>query len=240
MKLQPIIEAESTQLARRIADTLKRDCQPFLNAIDGQVSQYPLLRGVSKLPAHYRVLTKHRVRLQNRTPRDSSAYMHDLANEIFTKRFGEPFRNSLFVGGYEVAERYANEALVAIFPIGQFRFVWSPKIDDFFSYFEDSPYDAYSNYAHQTGISKHIADTEELFDVVKDKDVLEYFIPLYYIDHSLKDAISSGSEIMLRCPTYYALVLNVEADQDYNVSFGYKKGPQTHRNILSDIQQALR
>lgn len=67
-------------------------------------------------------------------PKDMSPWNHRELNEAFEKKYGHPFRNSLFtVGNYTTAEPYGS-AVFIIVPIGKFDWLCntSEKLCDLF------------------------------------------------------------------------------------------------------------
>ena len=124
---------------------------------------------------------------RNRAPKDTQALVHEIANAWFVENTGIAYRaDAVFTtGGVAQARGYGN--MYAIFPIGDFRFCWSPTIMDF------------------------TFDLAENFPDLQDDDPdAEYKIynamnHAMYQTTNLKGAISSGHEIMVHCDEYYAV-----------------------------------
>jgi len=89
---------------------------------------------------------KGRVR-SDRKPRDINEEIQELFDKEFYKRFKVRFRsNSIFcTGDYEQASSYGSN-VYAIFPIGKYKYAWSPVVYDLFTDIVDNPkYDDYIN-----------------------------------------------------------------------------------------------
>lgn len=170
---------------------IRRDCKPFLNEVQ-YPAMYKLYRGMNSENSAF---FKKNVRLTDRTPSDMPQNMHDRLNKFFTIKFGAPFRNALFVSGSSsMAMEYGNETYV-IFPIGEFKFLWSPQVPDLWNIWDELR-------PLQGGM------TDEEFKKVE-KEQFEKFYNRYlttFQDTDLKAAIKSNHEIMLRCKSYYAVV----------------------------------
>ena len=114
----------------------------------------------------------------NRNPTSTSGKVHTEVDEYFFDEFGTRFRsNAIFVtGDRNEASFYGKVNL--IFPIGKYSFLWSTEVTDMFLYSD-------------------ILDQ----DISKRKDDL---LKTYNTD-GMKDAITSGNEIMLSGKKYIAL-----------------------------------
>ena len=111
-----------------IAEMIKRDCQPFLQSFDFKTSNDLLYRGEDDL--HDKMIK--RKRRHNRQSVDTEQETSDFFDKIFKKKFGwEPRSSGIFVlrGGSSYGEKE-----YVFFPIGDFRYVWSTEIEDFFAY----------------------------------------------------------------------------------------------------------
>ena len=165
-----------------IAEYLRKNCQPYLREINYNPSHYALYRGMKHNSEDF---TVKEVRLDDRRAQDMDSRSHDALNGYFTKKFGEPFRNALFVAGTpHVAESFGN--LYAVFPMGNFTYIWTPEV-----------YDLYTEYG-----------SDIYLEVVEHKDTkafIELMDSLKYRNTDLPKAIESDHEIMIRCKKYAAV-----------------------------------
>ena len=161
MKVQELFE-DLDQLSILIK-LLKRECGPFLEAVDK-----PLFRGIKltrrdsfkdnetegtkrsvrPMSGYYArdgigaaVLLKGTVR-DNRESKDSGRAFTAMYDNYFKDRFGYKARSeSLFTSFSEhTADQYKRPAgdVYMIFPRGEFKYIWSPYIADLYSDFEDN------------------------------------------------------------------------------------------------------
>jgi hypothetical protein len=206
-----------------IAAVINRDCKPFLDAVNK-----PVYRGL--YPAQSRLSREietgaYIVGVRNdRRSKDSSDWLHDALNGMFTKAVGVPLRSaSVFCSTSKIVA--ADYGIVhAMFPIGEWHYAWSPLVADAFSVFEDG---SFSNRAFTKLVEKTIetldfrypqADDGEEDGWVEFRDlkweqqvkVMEYIIEhhgaeIYKFDEGLAQALSTGNEMMVVCDKYYAL-----------------------------------
>jgi len=167
----------------KIANYLFDNCKPYLEQVGYDVSNNVLFRGIST--ADNAMLNIHQVRLDNRHPLSTPLEDHNTLNAYFTKKFGEPFRNAMFAtSAVGAAEGYTSgngNSPRAVFPIGEFTFIWSPKVKDLYT------------------------------DILQGKKVsLEKILPtLGYQNTDLKEAVKSGNEVMIRCKTYCSVHMDL-------------------------------
>ena len=159
---------------------IEKNCKPFLKAV-GDHTKIKIYRGVSKTTDPF---WKRKVR-KDRKPSLTSQLVHNALDDLFQKKFKVRLRSKcLFVTGKRTdAEGYGK--VYSIYPIGNFKFYWHPKIEDI-----------------------SIDLPEKIFDFdVTTEDATKILIPIIkgYKDANLKKAIKSGNEIMIDCKEYYAL-----------------------------------
>ena len=114
-----------------------------------------------------------------------SALNHDILDELFEKKFGwKPRSGGVFCTGSEATASGYGDAYI-FFPIGDFEFLWSPKIHDL--------------YDHVT-TRKPVGSIfmKDFYNETVDK----------YINSGMATAIASGHEIMVRCNSYYLTNMN--------------------------------
>ena len=164
-----------------IAQYLFENCKPYLREIDYQPVFFPLYRGMKYDSEDFTVKD---VRLDDRRAQDMDSAVHSQLNSYFQNKFGEPFRNALFVAGTQhVAESFGK--LYMVFPIGEFSFIWSPQV-----------FDLYSQYGENM-----VDDLEEK----RIQEFIEMMDSLQYQNTDLKQAIKHTGEIMIRCSEYAAV-----------------------------------
>ena len=121
---------EATVSKEEIKKILNRDCAKFLKEMRGE---YDLLFRGSYKKVNRIAKIKHN---KERKPKDTPQELHDLLNKKFKKKFGWPVRNGIFTtSSYIMADGYGIP--YKFFPIGDYKYVYSTKIEDLFQYFED-------------------------------------------------------------------------------------------------------
>jgi len=163
---------------------IKRDCQPYLRSVDDPLM---LFRGMDyKDDAGF---VRKKARLDDRMPSAMGMTAHNVINDYFTERFGEPFRNSVFcVSNPNLASSFGE--VYNVFPIGEFTSLWSPKVEDL-------------NYKMPLWIRDLMKGTDEYMDKVG--DLWETLDSYRYRTDDLNSAAAFGHEIMIRCKEYYAI-----------------------------------
>lgn len=179
---------EAYKLPDDVVEYIDNHCSPYLDAVRNDLNRF-MYRGVSRnaiskakptgiknlyiVPGHYAA----------REPLAMFIGDHHKLNDEFTKHFGKPFRNGLFVtGSFEMAS-YFGDKIACIFPMGQFAFCWSSAIAD---------------------INSEYGDLSEKGDRIE--KVIE-LLPQLYQTTDLVGAIRSQNEIMLygdQCLMYVA------------------------------------
>lgn len=164
-----------------IATYLRLNCKPYLREIKYLPNFFPLYRGMKHNSEDF---VSKDVRLDDRRPADMDDIVHSQLNSYFNSKFGQPFRNALFVAGTpHVAESFGK--LYTVFPEGDFEFVWSPNV-----------YDLHSEHGDLL-LERLEEDGVEEF--------IEYMDSLGYTNKDMIKAIESNSEIMIRCKSYAAV-----------------------------------
>jgi len=186
---------------RNWAKVIKRDCQPYLKSHN---IHNHMLRGLGREMVPF---VEKEVRLENRNPLDTSKYLHKSLNDLFTEKYGAPYRNALFVSGaYNLVKDYGRT--YKIFPIGEFNYLWGGS-DDLYNEYQnfDIDKDKWNEYILANPLDKN--DTTDLMHrrriKFKADAFLEYVDELNYRTTDLAGAIESGYEIMIRCKSYYAI-----------------------------------
>lgn len=151
---------------------IEKECQPFIKAIRGASGFLYRNDGYgSKGPGY-----KKKVR-SDRRPMDSPIEIHEFVDEQFKKRFGWKGRSEgLFVwGANRFSGKVDNPNFFTVFPVGNFKFIWSPVVSDLYG------------------------------DLVPFTDEFDGFLENWnkvnksYTDKNLKKAVTSNNEIMIGC-----------------------------------------
>lgn len=184
MKINELTEwaptAKHVYDSKEIVEVLLRDCQPYLNEIDGNVQKHIMYRGMPDVPGD-KGFGKKYARLNDRESRNTKGEMHDMINKILAQEFEHPFRNGVYATGTADNAAYFSgdetRRVYAIFPIGNFDYLWNMGIDDMYNVLVTTA---------PTNLPK----------------VMKAVLPNYRTD-GLKEAIKSGNEIMLWTEEYY-------------------------------------
>jgi len=158
---------------------ISENCKPFLEEIDYKIFSFPVYRGIESVQMKKKFMTVQNVRLENRRPKDMPREVHDKLNELFIRKFKEPFRDALFVTGDSYfAEGYGTT--YCVFPVGEFSFIWSKNIKDLFELYEE-----YIDGYPDVNINQFIPDLSSTM--------------YSYTDNNFKAGVTSDNEIMIRC-----------------------------------------
>jgi len=191
MKIIELFEADEDEQQDREIElmhaikTIKQDCQPFLEQAGGRLlfrgsNSFVSGKGPSKL------FQKRTVRT-DRKPLSTDLLVHQASDDWFHDEFGIRGRSAAVfaTGDHTAANTYGT--VYAIFPIGDFKFIWSPVVRDLFV----------------AGRDIHFAS-----------QVVPYLEKAGYRDRDLAKAIKSSKEIMIACKEYYMLMSRTAADRE--------------------------
>lgn len=232
-------EAPTEQLLRQI----KKDCSAFFM----QCGNLPVWRGIShndstrgttfgsrnlylpsrKMPIRCSIdLVPVRKR---RTPMSTDIAIHHAVDEFFEMEFNTKFRSeSMFAtGNRDQASGYGSGGGPSIvFPVGDFEFVWSPVIEDFYgdivvstpNFADPAIKKGLIKLYREMGWLKPNASSRDFDEVHHDKfitssvkekaELVKTLLennPHWYKNTNLAEAIESGHEIMFACDEYYAI-----------------------------------
>jgi hypothetical protein len=220
MKLKNFI-TESTGIPLvDVVKSIHKDCQPFLKEFIVPMGEKVDFLYSGRLDSG-KPFNKETMRT-NRPSLDTNDMIHDDLNKAFQKKFGYPARaSSMFVtGSMYMALEYGK--IYAVFPIGNYKYLWSHEIDDLYNYFNKivniskrlkllvNPMIAY--YEAKL-MMKYRMDR----DTVTDSDIKHQAEAQYdayiedtvgkYTNKGLVNAYKSGNEIMLHCNEYYLVAM---------------------------------
>lgn len=220
-----------------IINKIVNDCEPFLKEIDieddADAQRHFLYRGMGSLNEMF---VKKDVR-KNRTPKDTPQKVHEIMDQSFNDIWGHRFRsNAMFCNGNTMeAELYGNVYMV--FPIGNFDYVFSEEIEDFYKDLDQVLFDEImDNYSindlggpfNKMMMVKFIQsgmDYEKFpeFPLNEDqmKELFDRVIKSKYTNDNLDKYVKgnqiSTHEVMIACDSYYAVNLDYAEMYDFTV-----------------------
>lgn len=175
-----LFELQSFDLAK-----FEQDCQPWLNAMAG--STEPAWHG-SKETFDWEI-RQMRVRPK---PRNTPVDLHNSVNDYFESRFNgwRAREQGMFITGH-ANTAYGYGKLFTIFPIGNFKSLWSPEIEDLTSTYSD-----FKSMNKKDTIWDDNAAAKDL--------TLDYVQKCkWYLDEKVKEGLMDGNEIIVNCEAFY-------------------------------------
>ena len=161
-----------------IIQKIRYDCRPFLKKLGNEHVRLLYRGSHHRLPSYHNI--KKFIPRKHRMPSDMNKRDHDMFNKSFYKKFGwKPRSEGVFCTGNEATASGYGDAYI-FFPIGDFEFLWSPKIRDLYD---------------------HVHTRKPIGSILL-KDFFKEAVGKY-INSGLVTAITSGHEIMVRCNSYY-------------------------------------
>jgi len=146
------LESAKKNEVEKIYEMLYSKCRPFIEILKDCNDESLFYRGVKfrntesdKLKEDKYLKCKHN---WDRIPMDTPENIHNLFNNCFEDLFGWPGRSGVFATkDVHVASSYSSIKPTLLFPIGEFDYIWSPEVEDFFRELEDQDmlfdYDSY-------------------------------------------------------------------------------------------------
>ena len=182
-----------------IIDKLEDKCQPYLK--ECKKGGGFLYRGYSKSNKDGIFKLKPR---NNRRPKDMPIEIHKLLDDLFKKKFGWKARSE---GVFSISDSYGageyNTYLDILFPIGNFKYVWSPGVVDILLMLNDIDI-IDSNWNLIVNLEENV---DNIIEVVEK-----------YTNKNLYKAIMEEAEVAIKCKEYY-LVDMEEFDDDLRRKF---------------------
>lgn len=127
-----LFELHNQEKVDEAVELIKRDCSFYLKHAPYLNSRIQMWRGISYLAVPFSKQKAKKWRLPLHTPQK----LHDSLNNFFVEKFGWPARSGTFVSwDIDTAASYGD--LYAIFPIGEFKYVWSPDVVDLYENLTD-------------------------------------------------------------------------------------------------------
>jgi hypothetical protein len=193
MKFNNFIQENTDISVEAARQMIFDDCNPF-RQLAGAHNLYrgkkgPLL--IKHGTKDYMIQTIKTIYPRNdRKPTDTPVEYHELLDDKFESKFGWRARSEGVFATSDYGQATAYGHVYLFFPIGSFKFIWSPKIRDLYMEIDE------------------IAD--DVRSVGEDEDVIRKAVIIgidhmakTYTDSSLKMAVKSGHEIMFKCNSYY-------------------------------------
>ena len=199
-------------------DIIRRDCQPFLVETKGNI----LFRGSVQ---HIKGIKKIDPR-SDRRPTDTPGWAHKMLDGAFKKKFGWNARSEGVFATRSINNAEVYGVAYEFYPIGKFKYVWSPRIDDLYdalsfkTWFnhpenlQDDDFNRDNILSWMHGIREwiHFEQPGRTLDM-NVNELLQYVINLVvntYIDRRLYDATKASTsglskEVSFKCDSYYLL-----------------------------------
>jgi len=109
---------------------LYKDCKLYIDDWRKSGAKDFLYRGTRRPGIYFGIKSSH-VK-SGRLAKDTSQETHNILNDLFKKRFKWYVRNGVMTTG-NISDASSYGTVYLFFPIGKYKFVWSPKVDDLYS-----------------------------------------------------------------------------------------------------------
>jgi len=141
-------------------------------------------------------IKKYAARKTERSPKDIPIWVHNYLNDLYVKRFGWPVRSGVFC--YNSNKIYTYGKPKWLFPIGEYKYLWSPHIKDLFHVFVDWKME-YIKFYRKQGVDPNKIS-------IKNDDIREWASLIvtelpYHNNHFGK--AGDENEISIWCDEYY-------------------------------------
>jgi len=215
MKIKEILAEEAINLP----ELLRKNCAPFLKRVGGFefLMEHPLWRGLTRNAGFIRMI-KMFPSPANRPPLDTGLDYHRAMDNWFFEHTGIRYRSNAFftTGEKAQAEVYGNAYM--FFPIGDFKFTWSPNVKDLTASLRDGREDIQNKVRDKINRGDFSYDDEgfDAFHEALEKEIKKYMLDSPWMDNFMKSlnydlnstsnldyAIETGNEIMMHCDLAY-------------------------------------
>ena len=123
---------ERTYTIEKVVKALKRKCGKFLKETAPSIKKGDFIyRGSDNQISHGTFIDRRLSRLTDRMPMSTSIEVHNMLNDMFKKKFGWQVRNGVFAS--DVGQSAGYGVAYSFFPIGDYKYCWSPAVGDLFS-----------------------------------------------------------------------------------------------------------
>lgn len=215
----------TTEELKEAADAVLRDCKQFLQEIKDPAHSF-IFRGINS--NRNNIFMKKEVPI-NRRPKDMPLDLHEFFDDWFKRKYGSRFRSEAVFATNKTYTASGYGTVRAIYPIGTFKYIWSPEILDLWDHTDQTIISQISKllkssskrihpflYGHEIeDPTKVVPRTivkrakNQLMDIF-DEDELEEMLELNtYTNTGLSTFAKNkdGGEIMIECSEYYAISL---------------------------------
>jgi len=192
MRLQQYLNEEHNTM-ENVVKMIKKDCKLYLTIL--RKTDKMLYRGTLKdVPSDaensndvYYFKKKPRI---DRKSTDMPPLTHKRLDELFYEKFGwKPRSEGVFVTSDWGTAAFYGKAFL-FFPIGNFKYVWSPKVPDLWIW-----------------IRSHLSQRKDM----SERPDLEGIIDTY-IDKNLQKCIELEYEVAIKCKEYYMVYVSFASD----------------------------
>ena len=197
MKIRKYLNEEDWFDLDEMLDLIEKDCKPFLKDWKRSGANDFLYTGRKNLGE----FEKRKVR-KNREPKDTPVELHHLVDKWFHKKFGIKARSNVVFCTFDVDEVYRYGDPYFVFPIGKYKAISSPMIQDLFLTMQSESYHTKDIPMAGFSFSKNgFKDLDKLPDI-KQK-VIDNIIKKMEKSKYTDKLIVHQNEIMLWCKEYY-------------------------------------
>lgn len=201
-------------------------CQPYLsqvgglkNALIGSVlyrglANNDLIQSDVQYGAPYNIMPVR----QDRRPRDTPFRVQSLIDDWFQKNTGYKFRSQGLFCTHKKSLALNYGWPVAVIPVGEFHYCWSPKYSDMYEELEIFAVRNSDEDPHILQVQTGKQQVQNFFD--NNPTAVDQFLNIgdYNFDRGLAQGIQSGSEMMIVCKQ----VVFVNADWSSKLEFHLK------------------
>jgi len=185
------IHDEDIESIQKIIDTLKSKCSKYYNEV--KKNGHVFFRGTYKVD--WREPITAITPRTDRRPKDTSKVLHNLIDDMLEKKFGwRPRSEGVFTTSHRgMVTSYGNQ--FSVWPIGDFKFVWSDETRDLFNWLRHTLKLSDSDMKNPTKVLKSTQDS-------KNMDKIKKLINSFQ-DINMTSAWKSGNEVVFKCKQYY-------------------------------------
>jgi len=184
---------------KEILDKLKTDCKPFLKELNKGGFLY---RGTNK---NFKDIEKM-VPRTDRLPLGTDMDVHIFLDKLFKKKFGWKVRSEGVFVNPNVYETTQYGRPYFFFPIGKYKYVWSPDVNDLTIYIEDEMEDAWAEYHDEYGYEDEW-DEEPEEDEPDEEKMMKRTVDSYISKGLINN---KRNEMAFKCKSYYLVNINYE------------------------------
>lgn len=181
-----------------IANLLKKDCNKWLTEFKGNV----MYRGLKKpVQQAYTIITPR----TDRIPTDTPPALSEVLDEWFLSKFNwMPRKTGVFVTPQKATAEYYGYTHM-FFPIGDYKYIWSPECHDLYSKLSDAEaifkQEYFDSHKAQIEHGNKLSELKDLRSV--DIDTIELAELLDAQRYTNRGAMQNGfNEMMVSCKSY--------------------------------------